>query len=226
MPDAPAPPAAPTPAASALLAGIGIMPNDPADVPDPAAPVPDPAAPVVDPPAGPPAPAGEPDPDPSGAQNPDAYQRAIAAERKRAKDANAEARRLQAELDARETAAKPLEEQVAEANQKAKDAALIAVRYEIAAKVGLDLSLASRLSGSTREEIEADAAAFKAQVGTTPTAPLVPPEGGVRTTPEAKPDPATGHNALILELLTSRSGSGAAGSGPSILAGLEPAPAD
>lgn len=217
MPNVPA-------ATTDLLAGIGLIPDEPEDVPvtDPGVPTPEPAAPAA--PADPPAPAGEPEPDPTGANNPDAYQKAIAAERKKAKDANAAARALQAKLEEQENASKPLQQQIDEANAKGREAALIAVRYEVAAKVGLDLTLASRLSGTTREEIEADAETFKTQVGAPAPTPTIPPEGGVRTTPEAKADPAKGHNNLILELLNSRTGTTA--SGPSILAGLEPAPAD
>lgn len=50
----------------------------------------------------------------------------------------------------------------------------------MAAERGLDLKLAGRLSGSTKEELEADADALKALIGTKPNDP--------------KPDPSAGHS--------------------------------
>lgn len=214
-------PAAPADPA-AVLAGLGLTPEPAA----PAAPV-EPAAPAA--PATPAAPV-EPaavEPDPAGAKNPDAYQKAIAAERATARAANTRARELQAELEAERTAALPLSDQLAQATTNETKALLAAARYEVAADVGLDLKLASRLQGTTAEELKADAAALLAQVGAAPApaaTPAVPPEGGFRTDPPAKKNVGQEHNNTILALLAQRSSGSQSGTG--LLAGLEPAPAD
>jgi hypothetical protein len=216
---------APTPAVPATpdpLAAAGLAPA-PVDVPAPAAAVPDiaPAAPAAPAPIAAPA-AEEEIVVPAGAENPDAVKNAIAAERKAARDANARARQLQADLEAQQNASKPLEEQVAESNRKSADADLRATRLEVAAEAGIDLKLASRLQGTTREELTADAETFKPLIGAAPT-PTVPPEGGVRPQPPAKPDPVTDHNNLLAQALGARSPRSGS---QSILSGLEPAPED
>lgn len=218
--DAPTPavPAAPDP-----LAAAGLTPA-PEVVPDVAAavPTPAPAAPAAPAPVATPA-AEEEIVIPEGAENPDAVKNAIAAERKAARDANARARQLQADLEAQENASKPLEEQVAESNRKSAEADLRATRLEVAAEAGIDLKLASRLSGTTREELLADAEAFKPLIGATAPAPTVPPEGGVRTPAPEKKDPVKDHNNLLAQALGARP---ARSGGQNILAGLEPAPED
>lgn len=203
-----------TPAATDPLADAGLAPA-PADAP--AVPVvPAPVEPAVEVPAAEPAEAAV----VAQAKNPDAVQALIDAERKTAREANAKARELKAQLEAQTDASKPLEEQVTDSNKKAAEAELRATRLEVAAEAGIDLKLASRLSGATREELLADAEAFKPLIGATAPTPTVPPEGGVRTTPAAKKDPVKDHNNLLAEALGRRSAS----PGQSFLSGLEPAP--
>jgi hypothetical protein len=248
MSDAPAAPAAPevpTPAPSAVgtaLAAAGLLPvpaEDPetapavavlptapvapvASVPAPAPTAPPPVAPPT-PPASPVAPALEPEEDeivvPEGAANPDAVRNAIKAERKAAREANARARELEAQLAAKNDEQIPLEQKVANANAATAAAERKALTYEVVAAVGLDLAWAPRLAGSTREEMMADAQVLKASVtAATPPAPppALPPEGGVRTTPPAKPDPVKDHNNTLLAILHGTAGG----------RGLEPAPED
>lgn len=160
---------------------------------------------------------------PEGAKNPDAVQRAIAAERKAAREANARRRELEAELARRTEEERPLEERISNAEQKAKAAELKALKFEVAAESGLTIQLASRLSGTTREELLEDAESLKPLIGSTSSAPTAPPDGGVRTPPPAKKDPAKEHNSLIGALL----GNAQASRGSrDPLAGLTPAPAD
>jgi len=215
MPDAPAP---------TILDGLGLTPADggvPAPVAEPAAAVP-PAAPAA--PAVPAAPAPEPIVVPEGARNPDAVQKAIAAERETARLANAERRRLEAELEAERAAALPLADQLALAQAGEQAAALTAMRFEVAAEAGLPLNLASRLNGSTREELTEDVKTFSSQVGTITPAPLVAPEGGLRLPPPVKANPELAHNALISALVGQ--GRMAAPQARDPFAGLEPAPQD
>lgn len=217
--DAPTPaaPAAPDALATAgLTPAAEVVPDAPAAVPAPA-----PAAPAAPAPVATPA-AEEEIVVPAGADNPDAVRNAIAAERKNAREANARARALEAQIAERDNAAKPLEEQVAESKRKETEADLRATRLEVAAEAGIDLQLASRLSGTTREELLADAEAFKPLIGAAPT-PTVPPEGGLRQTPPAKKDPALEHNQGLAQLLGARREQL---QGSSVLGGLQPAPVE
>lgn len=183
-------------------AGLGAAPEPPdAPIPDPPEPEPEEEAVV-----------------PAGAENPDAVLKAIQAERKKAREANARAREYEARLRTREEEGKPLEERVSTAQAEAREATLLATRYEVAAEVGLDLKLAPRLQGTTREELLADAETFKPLIGA--PAPAAPPDGGHRPQPPAKPDPLKDHNALVSSLFGMPSGR----SDP--LAGLTPAPQD
>lgn len=132
----------------------------------------------------------KPDPDPALA---DPGKRALAAERKeraaerrRADDAERRLAELERERmsDAEKTAAdrdgwrKKYEEQ--SATLAAREMAIL--RTEVATEKGLTLAQARRLIGGTREELEQDADAFKAEL---PTNPAYPPN-----TP--RPDPSQG----------------------------------
>lgn len=219
----------PTPAAPATpavdLGGLGLAPAEPeTPVAEPAAVTPAvPAAAVVveEPEETPPDPAVV-----AQANNPDAVSALIAAERKTAREANARARELQAQLEAEQTAAKPLPEQIAQSDLRAAEAEMRATRLEVAAEAGLDLKLASRLTGSTREELVADAATFKTEIGAPAAVPAVLPEGGVRVAAPAAPDPAAAHNSLLGAVLGHHQSQRQATGGQSILSALEPAPQD
>lgn len=200
-----------------LLAGAGLAPA-PSDDGTAAEPV-EPAAPVETPtPAAPaetaPAASAETDDEivvPAGAENPDAVRNLIANERKAAKDANARARQLEAQLRERENAARPLEDQLSDAQSAASEAALRALRIEIGVGKGLSLTMAKRLSGTTEAEIAADADVVAAELGTTPApTPVLPgasADGGFQTPPPAaKPNPEADHGQFLGAILAANRG--------------------
>lgn len=136
-----------------------------------------PTDPPADPPANPPADAPK---DQEPLKEPGL--KALQAEREARAKAEAELAALKkqnedAKLSADEKAAKDLKE----AQEQAATAATRALRYEVAAEKGLDLKLAPRLTGSTKEELAADADTLLALVG---TGKLVAPQ----------PDPSAGHS--------------------------------
>lgn len=106
--------------------------------------------------------------------------KALQAERDRAEKAEREAADLRKQI---EDAGKSAEQKAADALKTAQDiaasATLRSLQYEVAADKGIDLKLATRLVGSTREELATDADNLKSLVGATPTG-----------TP--KPDPTQG----------------------------------
>jgi hypothetical protein len=205
------------------LAGLGLASAEDVPATPPAVPL----TPAPTPPASAAVPAdGDDDEEievPEGAENPDAVRNAIKAERKAAREANARARELESQLKARDDAQKPLEQQLAEAQENAEKAALAALRLQVAADAGIDLKLASRLQGTTLEELTADAETFKTAIGTPAAAPAAPPEGGFRQPAPEKKDPVSEHNALLTAILGN---SQAARTGADPLAGLQPAPED
>lgn len=96
-----------------------------------------------------------------GARNPDAVKNALDQERQTAREARkraeaAEARAKEYE-DRDKTEQQKLEEKAAGADRRASQAELKALRYEVAAEKDLPLKWASRLSGSTKEELASDA---------------------------------------------------------------------
>ena len=111
---------------------------------------------------------------------------AAKAEKKRADDAlreleelrrerMPEQERLLAERDDAQT-------RLSEATARIAALELASTRHEVAAEHGLTLAQARRLAGSTREELDADAKAFKAELASlTPSTP-----------PPPKPDPSAG----------------------------------
>ncbi|MEU9515912.1 hypothetical protein [Micromonospora sp. NPDC048169] len=104
-----------------------------------------------------------------------------ATNRELTKERNALAAQVKAFEDAQKTESQKTADRIADLE---KDAAK-AIRYEAAEKSGLPLSLASRLSGSTLDELIADAEELKQLVGSAaPAAPAAP------STP--KPDPRQG----------------------------------
>lgn len=87
-----------------------------------------------------------------------------------------------AELDAREQAIadsqKTAEQKAADAEAKASTATLEALRFKVALDKGLPITLAVRLTGSSQEELEADADALMALIPQAQTeAPPAPPVG-------------------------------------------------
>lgn len=192
---------------SNVLEGAGLAPA-PSEPAEPAAT--EPAASVesaADAPVEPAAPAEPAEPEivvPEGAENPDAVKNAIKAERDAAKAANARARALEAQLREQQEQARPLEDRLRDADAAKSEAELRALRIEIGVSKGLSLTLAKRLSGSTAEEIGADADALAAEMGSTPAVPSgASADGGFQPPPPAaKPDPAKEHGQFLAALLT------------------------
>lgn len=90
----------------------------------------------------------------------DALKRALQAEREAAKAARREARQARADLQAATERIEALTAQLADTEgqaDKVKHLEGRLLRYEVAAEKGLDLKLAARLTGATREELAADA---------------------------------------------------------------------
>lgn len=95
--------------------------------------------------------------------------KALQAERERAAKAEKERDDLKKQIeDASKTAEQRAADDLIAARDAAAGATLLASKYEIAAEVGLDLKLATRLTGSTADELRADAANLKNLVGATP----------------------------------------------------------
>jgi len=135
---------------------------------------------------------------PEGADNPDAVKALITAERNRAKEANRKARDLERQLRERDDAAKPLAERVTEADAARDEANLKAMRLEVALDKGLSLTLSKRLSGSTKDELEADADELVSLLGAAPRPDL---DGGYKPPPPKDKDPNKAHNAFIAGIL-------------------------
>ena len=140
-----------------------------------------------------------------GAQNPDAFKRALDAERQAAKDAKAQARDLKRQLDeAREqinaltSERDELKTKLGETEGRIPGLESKIMRYEVAAAKGLDLKLASRLNGSTREELEADADELVKLIGN--GAPADDLDGGARETAPKKGTPEQEHAKLLAGL--------------------------
>lgn len=80
--------------------------------------------------------------------------------RKHEKEAKARAQKLQEIEDADKTEVQKATDKLAEAEKRAKEAEVRALRLEVAGAKGLSAAQAKRLVGSTKEELEADADEF------------------------------------------------------------------
>lgn len=99
----------------------------------------------------------------------DAGKRALDAERKARKLAEKRAAELETKVkeaeDAEKTEVERLQGQVATLSKEVEAATAKADRFEVAAAKGLSLAQARRLVGSTKEELEEDADALRADLG-------------------------------------------------------------
>jgi flagellar biosynthesis/type III secretory pathway protein FliH len=141
---------------------------------------------------------------PEGAKNPDAVKALIAAERKTAREANARAREFERQAAEAAEANKPLEERLANAERKAQEAELNALRVEVGTNLGLSLTLSKRLSGQTVEELAADANTLIAELGNRPKPQVPGLDGGVKTPPPSPKDPTQVHNAWLGQLIAGK----------------------
>lgn len=111
--------------------------------------------------------------------------KALQAERDARKQAEDQLKAIQKQIDdAKKTAEEKAAEALQEAQKAATENATKALRYEVAAEKGLPLALASRLTGSTKEELLADADTLKS---------LIP--AGAPGAP--KPDPSVGNTGDV-----------------------------
>lgn len=99
----------------------------------------------------------------------DGGKRALEAERKARRKAEKEAAELRDKVkqaeDAEKTEVERLQGQVAQLTKDAEAATARADRFEVAAAKGLTLAQARRLVGSTKDELEEDADAMRAELG-------------------------------------------------------------
>jgi hypothetical protein len=121
----------------------------------------------------------------------DAGKRALAAERKAARDAQRRADELAARLrefeDRDKTELQRAIERADAAEKAAADLTARATRYEVAAAKGLTTRQAARLIGTTREELEADADELLADLNAGRTGRVPDFDAGVRTNGSAAP---------------------------------------
>lgn len=114
---------------------------------------------------------------------------------------------VQAELDALKdrdkTDTQRLTDRAAESEKRAGAAETQLIRYEVAALRGLDLKMVNAIAGTTRDEIEANAAVIAESLAAVASAQPKPPgfDGGARSTPEATKPPDAAHNDFLLGLL-------------------------
>jgi len=131
------------------------------------------------------------------ADNPDAVSKAIKSEREAAKKAKAERDDALSRIKEFEDAQKSEDEKRVEALDAERKRAETAesriqelevkqLRGEVAAEKKLPPKLAGRLTGGTREEIEADADALLEDLGTLPGETPPPGDGGARTPVQPK----------------------------------------
>jgi flagellar biosynthesis/type III secretory pathway protein FliH len=141
---------------------------------------------------------------PDGAKNPDAVKALIQAERKKAREANARARELERQATEAAEANRPLEERLANAERKAQEAELNALRVEVGTNLGLSLTLSKRLSGQTVEELAQDANTLLAELGNRPKPQVPGLDGGVKTPPPVAADPKLAHNTFLSNLIAQK----------------------
>jgi hypothetical protein len=140
---------------------------------------------------------------PEGAEKPDAVKKALDAERNAAREARAQVRDLQAQLaTATETIATLTGERdevtgkVSELTGELTDLRPRVLQYEVAADLGLDLTLATRLRGETRDEMVSDAEDFIAKLGSGADF-----DGGARRSAPTQDPPEKAHGTFIARLL-------------------------
>ncbi len=122
----------------------------------------------------------DPAPDPDGDEKlGEGGKKALTTERDARKAAEQKVKDLEKQLeDSKKTDEQRIKDDLGTAQSELAASQSQLLRYEVAAEIGLDIKLASRLKGSTREEIEADAKAFKDLVGTKSTPKPDPHQGG------------------------------------------------
>lgn len=146
----------------------------------PAATTPTPAPPAQATPTheGQPSPTANPEPASDPAQGTDWKAEARKWEQRAKENTEALRTREQEIEDSKKSAEQKAADALAAAQSSATEAAAKALRYEVAAEKGLDLALAARLTGSTKEELEADADALMTLIPKAPeAAPPAPPNG-------------------------------------------------
>lgn len=162
------------------------------------APTPAPAAPEAPAPTPAPAPTDAPAPTPPAADEPLGATgiKALTTERDARAKAERELAALRKEIeDSKKTAEQKSADDLAAEKRTSQENAAKALRYEIAAEKGLDLKFASRLNGSTKEELEADADALMALIPGTDK-PATPPTPNGPTVPAQQPGSTQGQAVI------------------------------
>jgi len=129
--------------------------------------------------------------------------RALVAEREaRGKAEKARADRQRESEDSKQTAEQKAAEEREALQRTAMENAAKALRYEVAAEKGLDLKLATRLTGTTREELEADAEVLMGLIPKAePNSELTPTPGQpVPTVAKTPPTPGSGNVSLDAQI--------------------------
>lgn len=130
----------------------------------------------------------------------EAYVKQIRKEAASARTELANTRKALAELqDAQKTDTQRLTERAEETARRNSELEARVLRYDIAAKRGLDLSLVNAIAGTTEEEIEANAAVIAERLAATKQTPSF--DGGARTTPDRTKSPEEAHNDFLYGLL-------------------------
>lgn len=149
--------------------------------------------------------ADDPTPDDSATEKPepdkpdlgDAGKKALDEERKARRDAERQLREMNEQLkqlqDKDKSESERLTEKLAQLEKDLASATAKADRFEVALEQGLDMTRAKRLTGSTREELEADAEELKGwtagnEPGPTPNKPVEDLAGGGDPTSDPEPD--------------------------------------
>jgi len=133
-----------------------------------------PAQPVAPEPAAPATPAAP----PATGELGDGGLKALQAERARAAKAESDLKALQQQIDdSKKTAEQKAADDIAAAQNAAKEASALAARYQVIADKGGDLKFADYLTGSTRDELEAAYDKLMALIPQAPEAPPAPPVG-------------------------------------------------
>lgn len=109
--------------------------------------------------------------------------------------------RLQEHENAGKSELEKLTAKLTKETQRADQSEARANRYEVAQQYGLELSASRFLSGSTREEMEAQADELQKLLETKAKQPAAGFDGGARTTAKDPESPEDAHNAFLLGAL-------------------------
>lgn len=117
---------------------------------------------------------------------------------------NAAKTQLQELLDRDKSESERLSARATESTRRAEEAEAKALRYEVAAENGLDMTAAGFLTGTTREEIDAKAKELAVLLDKTKTETKPPAgsfDGGARPASAPPKEPVAAHNDFLMGVL-------------------------